>query len=125
MNFTSGGTDGPRLNAAARAHAERGNNICGSLTATAGAQRAAEAFHAIGWAVRRSSWTEFKVETAFAELELMPLDPVVFSGFVDPARLAVLLAALKEMGLPFTVEFEDDDGQEHVYRSAVGPMADR
>ncbi|MFJ4837705.1 hypothetical protein [Streptomyces sp. NPDC088746] len=121
MNFTSGGTDGPHLDAAAQAQAVRGNNICGSLTTTAGAQHAAEAFRSIGWAVRRSSWTEFKVESAFAELEVMPLNPVVFSGFVDPDRIAVLLAALKEMGLPFTVEFEDDDGQEHIYRSAAQP----
>ncbi|MEU9057496.1 hypothetical protein AB0D13_01035 [Streptomyces sp. NPDC048430] len=121
MNFTSGGTGGPRLDAAAQSQAERGNNICGSLTATASAQRAAEAFHAIGWAVRRSSWTEFMVETVFAELELMPLKPVAFRGFVDPDRVAVLLAALEEMGMPFTVEFEDDDGQEHVYRSAARP----
>lgn len=121
MNFTSGGTDGPCLDAAAQAQVERGNNIYGSLTATASAQRAAEVFYSVGWRVRRSSWTEFEVETGFAELELIPLNPVTFSGFVDPDRIAVLLAALKEMGLPFTVEFEDNDGQEHVYRSAARP----
>ncbi|MFE9782250.1 hypothetical protein ACFYPA_29400 [Streptomyces sp. NPDC005775] len=81
----------------------------------------AEMFYSAGWAVRRSSWTEFEVETSFAELELMPFNPVTFSGFVDPDRVAVLLAALKEMGLSFIVEFEDKNGQEHVYRSAARP----
>ncbi|MFD9502770.1 hypothetical protein [Streptomyces sp. NPDC060035] len=121
VDFTSGGTGGPRLDAAALAQSARGSNIWGSLTATADAQRAAEVFHSAGWGVRRSSWTEFEVESVFAELELMPLNPVVFSGFVDPDRIAVLLAALKEMGMPFTVEFEDNDGREHVYRSAAQP----
>lgn len=91
----------------------------GALTATASAQRAAEMFHSAGWGARRSGWTEFAVETAFAELELLPLDPVTFSGFVVPDRIADLLAALSEMGLSFIVEFEDNEGQEHVFRSAT------
>ncbi|MER7939309.1 hypothetical protein ACIQ64_02180 [Streptomyces sp. NPDC094473] len=119
MDFTPGGTGGARLDDAALAQAGRGNNLWGSLAGTAGARRAAEVFHAAGWSVRRSSWTEFEVESAFAEFELMPSHPVVFSGFVDPDRITALLAALQEMGMPFTVEFEDDDGREHVYRSAA------
>jgi hypothetical protein len=121
VEFTSGGTGGPRLDATALARADRGNNVWGSLTAAASAQRVAEVFHSAGWSVRRSSWTEFEVENAFAELELLPLDPVAFSGFVDPDRIAVLLAALEETGMPFTVEFEDDDGRGHVYHSAAQP----
>ncbi|MEW1688335.1 hypothetical protein ACIQOF_25260 [Streptomyces sp. NPDC091265] len=121
MDFTTSGTGGPGLDAAARAQAGRGNNIWGSLTATAGPPHAAEVFHSAGWAVRRSSWTEFEVESAFAELELMPADPVLFSGFVDPDRLTVLLVALKELGMPFTLEFEDNDGREHLYRSVAQP----
>lgn len=78
-------------------------------------------FYSAGWRVRLSSWTEFEVETAFAELALMPFSPVTFSGFVDPDRGAALLAALKEMGLSFIVEFEDNDGQEYVCRSAPRP----
>ncbi|MCX5412861.1 hypothetical protein [Streptomyces sp. NBC_00059] len=121
MDFTSGRTGGPRLDAAALAQVDRGSNVWGSLTAMADAQRAAEMFHSAGWGVRRSSWTEFEVECAFAELELLPVDPVVFSGFVDPDRIAVLLAALKDMGMPFTVEFEDNDGREHVHHSETRP----
>ncbi|MFF3301682.1 hypothetical protein [Streptomyces sp. NPDC002908] len=119
MDFTSGGAGGPRLDAAALAQAEQGNNLWGTLTYPVGARRAAEEFRAAGWSVRRSSWTDFEVECAFAEFELLPGDSVLISGFVDPDRVAVLLTALREMGLAFTVEFEDGDGQEHVYRSAA------
>ncbi|MFI2780812.1 hypothetical protein [Streptomyces sp. ALB3] len=85
----------------------------------ASAQRAAEAFHSAGWGARLSSWDECEVESAFAQLELMSLDPVLFSGFVDSARISVLLTALEGMGLPFTVEFHDHDGREHLYHSAA------
>lgn len=91
----------------------------GTLTSPVCAQRAAEEFSSAGWSVRRSSWTEFEVECAFAEFELIPADSVLISGFVDPDRVAVLLTALREMSMAFTVEFEDGDGQEHVYRSAA------
>ncbi|MER7582263.1 hypothetical protein [Kitasatospora sp. NPDC097691] len=118
MDFTSGGTDGPRLDAAAMAQLDLGNNVWGSLTGTTSAQSAAELFFRAGWRVRRSSWTEFQVENESAELELMPLEPVVFSGFVDPDRITDLLASLNGMGVSFNVEFEDLEGQEHIYRSA-------
>ncbi|WP_317448095.1 hypothetical protein [Streptomyces collinus] len=118
MDFTSGGTDGPRLDAAAVAQLELGNNVWGSLTGTASAQSAAELFFRAGWRVRRSSWTEFQVENECAELELTPLEPVVFSGFVDPDRINALLGALRGMGLSFSVEFEDPEGREHTFRSA-------
>lgn len=59
----------------------------------------------------------------FGEGRLTPLDPVAFSGFVDPGRIAVLIAALSEMGLPFTIEFEFEDtrGRNHLYRCAEPP----
>ncbi|MFJ8045953.1 hypothetical protein ACIRBX_36120 [Kitasatospora sp. NPDC096147] len=120
MDFTSGGTDGPRLDAAAEARLALGDNVWGSLPGTGDARTAAELFSRAGWRVRRSSRTEFQVENESAELELLPLEPVVFSGFVDPDRIADLLAALSGMGLAFSVEFEDPDGREHAFRSA-GP----
>lgn len=118
MDFTSGGTDGPRLDTAAEAQLDLGNNVRGSLTGTADAQSAAELFFRAGWRVQRSTWTEFQVESEAAELELIPLEPVVFSGFVDPDRITDLLQALNGMGLSFSVEFEDREGRKLVYRSA-------
>lgn len=118
VDFTSGGTDGPRLDAAAVAQLDVGSNVWGSLTGTASAQNAAELFFRAGWRVRRSSWTEFQVENESADLELTPLEPVVFSGFVDPDRITDLLGALNGMGLTFSVEFEDREGREHIFRSA-------
>lgn len=82
---------------------------------------AAEFFHCAGWRVRRSSWTEFEVENACAELELCPGEPVFFRGFVDPDRITDLLDALNRLRLSFSVEFEDREGREHVYRSAEPP----
>ncbi|WLQ37970.1 hypothetical protein P8A18_33000 [Streptomyces castrisilvae] len=105
------------------AQADRGNNICGSFTAAVGARLAADVFHSAGWRVRRSGRAEFEVESAYAELGLTPLVPVTFSGFVDPGRIAVLIAALSEMGLSFTIEFEfdDSDGRIHLYQCAGPP----
>ncbi|MFG2267332.1 hypothetical protein [Streptomyces sp. NPDC048720] len=118
MDFTSGGTDGPRLDVAAVAQLDLGNSVFGSVTGTASAQSAAELFFRAGWRVRRSSWIGFQVENECAELELTPLDPVVFSGFVDPDHITDLLAALNAMGLTFTVEFEDRERRQHTWRSA-------
>ncbi|MFD5438283.1 hypothetical protein ACFWJ4_39760 [Kitasatospora sp. NPDC127067] len=121
MDFSSAGTDGPRLDAAALARIELADNVRGSLPSAADAGRAAARFRTAGWRVRRSGWTEFEVENAFAELELLPLEPVTFTGFVDPDRIDVLLAALAETGLSFEVEFTDADGREHLHRSADRP----
>ncbi|MFJ9455221.1 hypothetical protein ACIRST_09090 [Kitasatospora sp. NPDC101447] len=118
MNFTSGGTDGPALDDVALTQLALGNNVWGSLAGIAAVQRVAELFHRAGWRVRRSSWTEFEVENACAALELCPGEPVLFSGFVDPDRIADLLEALNGTRLSFSVEFEDREGREHVHRSA-------
>ncbi|MER7848096.1 hypothetical protein ABTZ03_29605 [Kitasatospora sp. NPDC096077] len=117
MDFTSGGTAGPRLDTAALARLHLGTNIWGSLPGAAGAQHAAELFHRAGWRVRRSSWTEFEVENAYAELELTPLQPVLVTGFVDPDRLTDLLAALRATGLSYRLEYEDPEGREHLHHS--------
>ncbi|MFG2696513.1 hypothetical protein [Kitasatospora sp. NPDC048407] len=118
MHFTSGGTGGQRLDDAAMAQLDLGNNVRGFLPGAADTQGAAELFFRAGWRVRRSGWTEFGVEREFAELELTPGEPVLFSGYVDPERVAELLAALGETGLSFRLEFEDREGREHVHHSA-------
>ncbi|MEV6105679.1 hypothetical protein AB0M28_13325 [Streptomyces sp. NPDC051940] len=119
MDFTSGGTPGPQLDeqAVAALEVEVGNHVCGSLTSVTDAHLAAEVFYAGGWSVRRSGWDEFEVEHTFAQLEILPLSPVVFSGFVDSARIEDLLAALDSLGLPWTVEHENQDGTEQIFRS--------
>jgi hypothetical protein len=108
MQFTSGGTEGPRLDTAAAELLDLGNNVYGSFPSATSARQVAEAFYAAGWRVRTSSDTEYEVEHTFAELELLSLEPVTFAGFVDPARIDVLLAALTTLGLAFEVEFEND-----------------
>ncbi|MFC8723405.1 hypothetical protein [Kitasatospora sp. NPDC057198] len=107
MDFTSGGTDGPRLDAAALERIGLGDNVWGFLPGAADAPGAAEAFFRAGWRVRRSSRDGFQVECACAELTLAPGAPVSFGGFVDPGRVAELTAALERTGLAFDVECED------------------
>ncbi|MGW0803646.1 hypothetical protein [Nonomuraea sp. NPDC002799] len=109
MQFTSGGTEGPRLDTAAAELLHLGDNVYGSLPSVSSARQAAEAFHQAGWRVRRSSETEYEVEHTFAELNLSPLEPVTFAGFVDPGRIDALHAALSALGLPYEVEFEAPD----------------
>jgi len=106
MDFTSGGTDGPRLDAAALERIGLGDNVWGFLPEAAGARSAAEAFFRAGWRVRRSARDEYLVECAYAELTLAPGVPVSFGGFVDPGRAAELTAGLERTGLAFGVEFE-------------------
>ena len=117
MDFTSGRAVGPRLDNDALAHGDLRNNVWGTLLTATGPRQAAELFRAAGWAVRRSSWTEFEAEHTFAQLEVLPTDPVTFSGFVDPDRVGVLLQALATMGTPYSIEYEDPEGRENVYRS--------
>lgn len=56
-------------------------------------------------------------EHTFARLELLPIAPVTFSGFVDPARIDTLLTALSSLGMSWTVEYEHRDGTEQIFRS--------
>jgi hypothetical protein len=115
MDFTSGGTDGPRF-AADEYDLGLGNNVGGSLPSVASAERAAHAFHAAGWRVRKSSWTEFEVEHTFAELELFPATPVRFRGVVVPERIDDLLSALAALGFSYLVELDDEDDELIVHR---------
>ena len=117
MDFTSGRSVGPRLDDDALAHQDLGNNVWGTFPSVAGARQAAESFRAAGWAVRRSSWTEFEAEHTFSQLVVMPADPVTFCGFVDPDRVSVLLQALAMTGMPYSIEFEDLEGRVKVHRS--------
>lgn len=116
MKFTSGGTEGPRFDQNGYG-LDLGNNVCGFLLSAVSAPDAAHAFYAAGWRVRKSSWTEFEVEHTYAELELFSETPVRFRGVVVPGRIHELLSALSALGLSYTVELEDQDGDETVYRS--------
>ncbi|MFD5463081.1 hypothetical protein ACFWIQ_09680 [Kitasatospora sp. NPDC127059] len=116
MQFTSGGTDGPRFDQDGY-DLDLGNNVGGFLHSALSAPDVAQAFYAAGWRVRKSSWTEFEVEHAYAELELFPATPVRFRGVVVPERIDELLSAFTTLGLSYTVELEDQDGGETIYRS--------
>ncbi|HWG26318.1 hypothetical protein [Actinospica sp.] len=121
MPFTSGGTDGPCFDADANGldpHLDLSDNVRGSLPSADSAQHVAEAFHAAGWRVRKSSWTEFEVENTYAQLELRPSRPVHFRGVIVPQRIDDLLAVFAALGLTFIVELDDWNGSDTAtYRS--------
>lgn len=116
MKFTSGGTDGPRFDQDGY-DLDLGDNVGGFLPTAVSAPDAAHAFYAAGWRVHKSSWTDFEVEHTYAQPELFPETPVRFRGVVVPERLHELLSTFSALGLSCTVEPEDPDGGETVYRS--------
>ncbi|MFB7617335.1 hypothetical protein [Kitasatospora sp. NPDC056181] len=116
MDFTSGGTVGPRFDQAGY-DLGLGNNVYGFLPSAAGAPDVARAFRGAGWRVRRSGWTEYEVEHTYAQLELRPDTPLRFGGAVVPGRIGDLLSAFSALGLAHVVELYDEDGGETVYRS--------
>ena len=110
MEFTSGGTDGPRFDF--EACDIDGSNAYGSLLTVSDALSAARAFHEAGWRVRKSSWTDFQVEHTFAEIELRgeggDEDSVDFSGCVAPDRIDDLLAAFVAISPSYHLEIYDE-----------------
>jgi hypothetical protein len=108
MQFTSGGSDGPRFDAEAHGlDPDLGNNVGGLLISAESAEHVAQALYGAGWRVRRSSWAEFEVENTYAELELYPSSGVRFRGIVAPERLDDLLSAFAALGLSCRVELDD------------------
>lgn len=97
-----------------------GNNVSGSLPSATSTHAVARAFGSSGWRIRKSSWTEYEVEHTFAELQLLPLEPVTFRGFVDPDRIEMLLDYLTTMGMSYLIELERPDGTERSYRCTPG-----
>ncbi|MFE2724178.1 hypothetical protein [Kitasatospora sp. NPDC059327] len=116
MQFTSDGTEGPRFDQNGY-DLDLGNNVYGFLPSAVSALDIAQSFFAAGWRVRRSSWTEFEVQHTCAELELFSEKPVRFGGVVVPERIDDLLSAFTALGLSYTVELYDQDGNETIYRA--------
>jgi hypothetical protein len=108
MEITSGGTPGPRL---ADELAVLGDNVYGRLLDAPSAKVLAEMFVRAGWRARASSWTEYEVEHEWASLTLVERSPEerLFSGVVDPARVAELGALLGGLGLRYSIELWSDD----------------
>lgn len=112
MEFTSGGTRGPRFDSGTCDRtADLGNNVYGSLPSAQNALHAAQGFHRAGWRVRKSGWTDFEVETTYAQLELTAHEPVLFSGIVVLERIEDLLSAFAAIGLRHRTELYDEDGE--------------
>jgi hypothetical protein len=111
MEIPSGGTPGPSL---ADEWAALDNNVYGWLHDAPPLRHLAELFVAAGWSARASSWTEYEVEREWACVELRQQAPaeVIFSGVVDPSRVAELAAAFTGLGLRYSIELQNADGVE-------------
>ncbi|MEU4401010.1 hypothetical protein [Micromonospora orduensis] len=108
MEITSGGTPGPRL---ADHLAVLDNNVYGRLPHAPRAAVLAEMFVRAGWSARASSWTEFEVEHEWVRIELAEASPTdrLFSGVVDPSRVAELGAVFADLDLRYSIELWSDD----------------
>ena len=108
MDITTEGTGGPKLD-------ERllglNNNIYGDVVGATDPAEVARAFVSLGWAARRSADDEFEVEHTWAELTIIPITPLNFSGVVDPPRAQELLEVFQAAGYQARAEIYDQSGK--------------
>lgn len=92
---------------------EINNNVCGGLAGAPSASLVAERFIGAGWSSRSgSSWESYEVETSWCRIEVDPTDgDTLLNGVVDPRRFEELAVLLTRLGLRFSLELYDDDGE--------------
>ena len=56
------------------------NNMYGVIKGTVSKKKIATIFHELGWSVRKSSWTDFEIESQWAELTIEGDKEVLFIG---------------------------------------------
>jgi hypothetical protein len=89
--------------------------VYGSLPDAPSVRHLVETFVASGWRARARSWTEFEVEREWVRIELQQVpDKVIFSGVVEPSRLADLGAAFAHLDLKYSIELWNAEGTELV-----------
>lgn len=69
-------------------------------------QQIAELYREAGWRVRKCSWTDYEIESDWAELILEGESPVLLHGSVSdlPSRAEELLAPLRINGVAFATD---------------------
>ena len=102
MEFTSAGSGGPSLD---EAHWDLPDNFYAHLIHPIPVAHAAEAFHQVGWNVRKTSWREYEVSSTWAELTLSP--PGLIAGMVAPGHRERMLELFTELGLACVADPEE------------------
>ena len=66
----------------------------------------ADLYRQAGWRVRKCGWTDYEIESDWAELILEGELPILFHGSVSdlPSRAEELMAPLKASGVTLTVD---------------------
>ncbi|MCX4096811.1 hypothetical protein [Nocardia sp. alder85J] len=103
IEITTGYTPGPELDPTL---AVQDTNVYGRVFDAPGLPQLAQEFARSGWAVRKSSWTEYEVRCAWAELDFFRTgDDTVFHGVLDPARAADLQTFFAAHGMSCSLEW--------------------
>ena len=90
-----------------------GSSLHGTLHTGLSREEVAALYGALGWDVRKCSWTDYEVRSSWAELVIESEAPILMHG---PAagvadRAEELLAPLREAGVSFRVECYGPDGE--------------
>jgi hypothetical protein len=82
------------------------SNFYGSLHTTLSREQVAGLYGALGWRVRKCSWTDFEVFGPWAELVIEAEAPILLHGSVADvlANAEELVAPLRAAGVSFTAE---------------------
>ena len=108
MEFTSGGTNGSKLDEE-RYNIPGENNMYGVILGTNSKIEIATKFHEIGWSVRKSSWTDFEIESEWAELHIEGENEILFNGMLDESKFEELQNLLEKFGLKYSLELYDGE----------------
>ena len=108
MKFTSGGTRGLQLDEE-RYNIPDGNNMYGKIKGTVSKEQIATKFHELGWSVRKSSWTDFEIESQWAELNIEGDKEILFNGIMDETKFEELEGLLIKLGFEFSLELYNQE----------------
>ena len=89
------------------------SNFYSSLHTTLSRKRIAGLYGALGWQVRKCSWTDYEVVGPWCELVIEAESPILMDGPVADvlAHADELLAPLRAAGISFTAECYGPDGE--------------
>jgi hypothetical protein len=102
VELTSGGSGGPSLD---ERYCGLPNNFYAHLDRPTPLADIAEAFHGIGWSVRKAAWDEYEVSNTWAELNLSAEG--LIAGLVAPNGRDRMIELLTELGHPCTADPEE------------------
>ncbi|GAA0189042.1 hypothetical protein GCM10009122_48630 [Fulvivirga kasyanovii] len=107
MEFTSGGTEGFKLNKKLYDIPEE-LNMYGTIEGINSKLELVSKFHQLGWSVRKSSWTDYEVENEWTELCIQGENEILLSGILDEQKFEELGDLLNSFGVKYNFELVDE-----------------